>query len=841
MIDVEQIKNSIRVSYINKDHLVEQVDIEIQPKDMFNWLYLSDYERKYGKQGIPNKKFKSWDKKDVIKVKSNHLSKFRIEEILMSQDDYLKSLIYEYNMPDMYFMDIEVYSDDYEFPEPNDAKYPISMVSIVNNNSIYVLGTKDIKYGDEKNINSLINDYVDALGYKFSFKYIKFSDEYDLLYNLFNKYIINMPLITGWNFVSFDWVYLINRCKRLNIDISQSVNLHNRQDYMPYHKIVIDLLYLYKKYDTSTFKDNNTLDYVAKQVIGLNKIKYNGNLNDLYNNDLLKYIYYNAIDSVLVKLVNDKLQLVELYINIAKISNIPINYNLSTILPTEIMLCHELIKKNLVFPYVDKKELSDQAYKGAYVSDPTPGLYKWVLCCDFASLYPTIMRMWNISPDSFIGNADNIPQDILNSNGVIKAANNMIYDNTNDSALRIILTNLFNKRKNIKEDIYKLKLQLKNETDADNIKRIKDNINNLNNEQMAIKIRINSIYGCFGNKYFACYSIDMSESVTMQGQDIIKFANNVINNYFKNLWHKDYDLHNQLGINHPSKVNKDVTIYNDTDSVYFTLNDIINDVASKSSGIFNDEKIIKFINDIYNIRLKKYLSDCFDLYAKKWNVNNLLSLEFEKINYSSIFVAKKKYILEIAYKNPIIYKRLENISVTGIEIIRSSTPPFCRKYLMNIIKYILSNNINIDMIIKEIKDIKKLFMSANIEDISFGANISDYNKGVLIDSGSFVISKGCPIHVRAAGYYNYLLNKNYKYKNKYTIIKTKDKVKYYYTKDNFCNVFGFLPNNYPYEFAPSVDHDTQFRISFLIPINRILNAIGHESIADNFIYFKKLF
>ena len=32
MIDVEQIKNSIRVSYINKDHLVEQVDIEIQPK-----------------------------------------------------------------------------------------------------------------------------------------------------------------------------------------------------------------------------------------------------------------------------------------------------------------------------------------------------------------------------------------------------------------------------------------------------------------------------------------------------------------------------------------------------------------------------------------------------------------------------------------------------------------------------------------------------------------------------------------------------------------------------------------------------------------------------------------
>ena len=96
---------------------------------------------------------------------------------------------------------------------------------------------------------------------------------------------------------------------------------------------------------------------------------------------------------------------------------------------------------------------------------------------------------------------------------------------------------------------------------------------------------------------------------------------------------------------------------------------------------------------------------------------------------------------------------------------------------MNIIKYILSDNINIDMIIKEIKDIKKLFMSANIEDISFGANISDYNKGVLIDSGSFVISKGCPIHVRAAGYYNYLLNKNYKYKNKYTIIKAKDKVK----------------------------------------------------------------
>ena len=64
----------------------------------------------------------------------------------------------------------------------------------------------------------------------------------------------------------------------------------------------------------------------------------------------------------------------------------------------------------------------------------------------------------------------------------------------------------------------------------------------------AIKILINSVYGAFGNQYFYFFNIDIAQSITLQGQDMIKFANKAINFYFKERWHLDTKLHKELGI-----------------------------------------------------------------------------------------------------------------------------------------------------------------------------------------------------------------------------------------------------------------------------------------------------
>ena len=98
----------------------------------------------------------------------------------------------------------------------------------------------------------------------------------------------------------------------------------------------------------------------------------------------------------------------------------------------------------------------------------------------------------------------------------------------------------------------------------------------------------------------------------------------------------------------------------------------------------------------------------------------------------------------------------------------------------------------------------------------------------------------CGQNVRAAAVYNHMIYNSKKWKTKYNTIKTGDKVKFYNTKDS-NEVFGFLPGNFPYEFAPPVDYDKQFEKMIVEPFNRILGAMGYNPVPGNLIYAKSLF
>jgi hypothetical protein len=81
---------------------------------------------------------------------------------------------------------------------------------------------------------------------------------------------------------------------------------------------------------------------------------------------------------------------------------------------------------------------------------------------------------------------------------------------------------------------------------------------------------------------------------------------------------------------------------------------------------------------------------------------------------------------------------------------------------------------------------------------------------------------------------------NSKWKTKYNLIHTGDKIKYYYAKSEE-EVFGFLPGNYPYEIAPEVDYDKQFEKVMVEPFNRFMISAGFNPIPGNLIYAKSLF
>lgn len=87
------------------------------------------------------------------------------------------------------------------------------------------------------------------------------------------------------------------------------------------------------------------------------------------------------------------------------------------------------------------------------------------------------------------------------------------------------------------------------------------------NQEQGVKIFLNSIYGATGSPWFIFFNTDVAEAVTLQGQDLIKYSEKIINRYFNDFWHKDTKLHAQLGLTRVDKVTQPVVIYIDTDSV----------------------------------------------------------------------------------------------------------------------------------------------------------------------------------------------------------------------------------------------------------------------------------
>jgi hypothetical protein len=205
-------------------------------------------------------------------------------------------------------------------------------------------------------------------------------------------------------------------------------------------------------------------------------------------------------------------------------------------------------------------------------------------------------------------------------------------------------------------------------------------------------------------------------------------------------------------------------------------------------------------------------------------------------------MAKKKYVLDLAWKDPgIFYEPQQKISPTGVEIVQGSTPPFARRVLKELLNVLFAHGkeINYSELVKKIREYKRTFVMQDPEDISKTVSVGDYEKYILEDKNKLVFAPKCPIGIRGAGIHNHELL-NSKWKGKYNLIRTGDKIKHYYCKGQ-NDVFAFLPGNYPYEFAPEVDHDVQFAKIIIEPFNRFIQVLGLNGIPESLSVAKSLF
>jgi hypothetical protein len=382
-------------------------------------------------------------------------------------------------------------------------------------------------------------------------------------------------------------------------------------------------------------------------------------------------------------------------------------------------------------------------------------------------------------------------------------------------------------------------------TEVDKIREIEEKIasltslkNEMKNEEQAIKLTMNSIYGAIGNSYFVCFNPDVAESVTLQGQDLIKFSEKVLHKYFHEHWHLDTELHEKLGLTSVKRVTGPLVIYGDTDSNYVSFQEVVD-----SCNYPGDSKDL--IIDINKHRLNDYLRKCFEIYSKKWNTENYQDFELETLSLNAIFLGKKKYVANLVYETPgIHFESLSHLKTTGVEMIKGGTPPFVREKLNYLTKLIFRKGRDFDIreFVKELKSIKKEFKMQEPQKISAAINVNSYDK-ILNDTTGFEVAKGCPIHVRASGYHNYLLN-NSTFKSKYSLIRAGDKVNFYFVKINKItdnNVFAYPQGTFPYEFAPPLDYDEQFTKTILDPINRFIEVMGYNPISPNLFMVNALF
>ena len=720
-------------------------------------------------------------------------------------------------------IDIEVASDE-GFPFVEQAAHPVISITMKNNiDNIYrVWGLYDYNEDD------CTVEGVDAI------QYIKCKDEIDLLLSWLAywhdpKYCPD--IVTGWNTRLFDFPYLINRVKNIiGGDVYKKFSpwgiVDQRNIMMARGEVIayemagiqqLDYYDLFTKFGyTYGMQESYKLDHIAHVVLGERKLSYDehGSLHGLYKHDFQKFIDYNIKDVQIVDRLEEKMGLITLAMTMAYRGGVNYSETFGTVQIWDSILYRLLFKQQIACPPKFSKE--KVPYPGAYVKDPQTGMHDWVVSFDLNSLYPMIIVQYNMSPETVLPGKEHLgldpvekllgDADINIPDGTTMAASGVKFSKDQVGIIPAIIKQYYDERRLIK----KAMLDTKQEYENTPTKRLENKMTILENQQMSIKILMNSLYGALGNKHFRYFNNHVAEAITTSGQLSIRWAENAINK----------EMNTALGTD-----DKDYVIAIDTDSLYVNMNEMVKK--------FNPKDPVKFLDKICREHFEGVLEKSYAVLADKLKVmENRMEMSREVIANRGVWIAKKRYILNVHNNEGVQYAE-PKMKMMGVDAVRSSTPQVCRDKFKKIFKVIIDEGEIATQ--RFIADFKKEWKQLPPESVSFprGCNISKKKDGVPFTwaDKKTIYKKACPIHVRGALLYNHYI-KQAGLDQKYEIIQNGEKIKFVYLKTPNSikeNVIAYA-NDLPKELDLHrfIDYNKQYEKAFVDPIKHLLDALNWD-------------
>ena len=712
---------------------------------------------------------------------------------------------YDINQMRIYALDIEVQCEN-GFPNVEEAAEEMLSITIKDmvTKKFYIWAVRDFETEHEHYI---------------------FDTERDMLKSFLQWWVQHTPdILTGWNVNLYDVPYIARRLNRIlgekwmkslspwNRANEREIYVQGRKNYA--YDVsgvnILDYLDLYRKFTYSN-QESYRLDHIAFVELGQRKLDHSEyeNFKDFYTSDWQKFIEYNIQDVELIDRLEDKMKLLELAITMSYDAKVNFEDVYSQVRMWDTMIYNYLADKNVV-PPPRKGAKKDEKYAGAYVKQPKPGKYDWVVSFDLNSLYPHLIMQYNISPETLWETRHPsasverlLNQEVDLSGKFAVCANGAQYRKDIKGFLPEMMEKIYTERV-----IYKKRMiQAKKDYEKSPSKQLEKDISKFNNIQMARKIQLNSAYGAVGNQYFRYYNLLNAEAITLSGQVSIRWIENKMNQKMNKIL-KTEDI--------------DYVIASDTDSIYLNLGPLVEGVYKGREK--DDSVIVSFIDKVCSMELEPYIESSYQELATYVNAyDQKMFMKRETIANKGIWTAKKRYILN-AWDIEGVRFAEPKLKVMGIEAVKSSTPGACRDKIRECLKVIM--NKSEEDVQKFIADFKEKFNELPIEDIAFPRGCNGINKWA---NQSSIYSKGTPIHVRGALLYNYH-NTKQRLTHKYPLIQDGEKLKFVYLKTPNKiaeNVISF-PNTFPKEFGLDkyVDHELQFSKSFLEPIKVIMDTIG---------------